>query len=187
MCCFFFFQAEDGIRDLVRSRGLGDVYKRQLLKDTVYVVANSGISFFNSHIDVVNHTQPLVHISELRVNNTRADYSEELEFRYGQNTIQIGFDGISYRSMGKMVYKYLLSNGKDTLSSLTTNREVEFLSLQPGNYTFHVSAMNTTGVWSEQPASLVFTILPPWWQTFWFLVIMCLLLIGALWLSLIHI
>ena len=38
MCCtvvcllcflFFFFQAEDGIRDLVRSRGLGDVYKRQ--------------------------------------------------------------------------------------------------------------------------------------------------------------
>ena len=30
VCCFiFFFQAEDGIRDLVRSRGLGDVYKRQ--------------------------------------------------------------------------------------------------------------------------------------------------------------
>ena len=36
MCCtifFFFFQAEDGIRDLVRSRGLGDVYKRQLIFD----------------------------------------------------------------------------------------------------------------------------------------------------------
>ena len=34
ICFFFFFvicffQAEDGIRDLVRSRGLGDVYKRQ--------------------------------------------------------------------------------------------------------------------------------------------------------------
>ena len=29
VCCFF-FQAEDGIRDLVRSRGLGDVYKRQV-------------------------------------------------------------------------------------------------------------------------------------------------------------
>ena len=29
MFCFF-FQAEDGIRDLVRSRGLGDVYKRQV-------------------------------------------------------------------------------------------------------------------------------------------------------------
>ena len=29
MFMIFFFQAEDGIRDLVRSRGLGDVYKRQ--------------------------------------------------------------------------------------------------------------------------------------------------------------
>ena len=29
----FFFQAEDGIRDLVRSRGLGDVYKRQIIFD----------------------------------------------------------------------------------------------------------------------------------------------------------
>ena len=29
IACCFFFQAEDGIRDLVRSRGLGDVYKRQ--------------------------------------------------------------------------------------------------------------------------------------------------------------
>eukprot|EP00657_Telonema_sp_P-1_P009322 TRINITY_DN3513_c0_g1_i1.p1 TRINITY_DN3513_c0_g1~~TRINITY_DN3513_c0_g1_i1.p1 ORF type:complete len:119 (-),score=93.91 TRINITY_DN3513_c0_g1_i1:82-438(-) len=33
MLFFFFFQAEDGIRDLVRSRGLGDVYKRQKLED----------------------------------------------------------------------------------------------------------------------------------------------------------
>ena len=33
--CFFFFQAEDGIRDLVRSRGLGDVYKRQSMSRSV--------------------------------------------------------------------------------------------------------------------------------------------------------
>ena len=32
--CFFFFQAEDGIRDAQESRGLGDVYKRQTLVET---------------------------------------------------------------------------------------------------------------------------------------------------------
>ena len=32
---FCFFQAEDGIRDLVRSRGLGDVYKRQPLQQEI--------------------------------------------------------------------------------------------------------------------------------------------------------
>ena len=30
VCVFFFFQAEDGIRDAQESRGLGDVYKRQV-------------------------------------------------------------------------------------------------------------------------------------------------------------
>ena len=33
-CPCVFFQAEDGIRDLVRSRGLGDVYKRQVQRAT---------------------------------------------------------------------------------------------------------------------------------------------------------
>ena len=31
-CSYVFFQAEDGIRDVERSRGLGDVYKRQPLR-----------------------------------------------------------------------------------------------------------------------------------------------------------
>ena len=35
----FFFQAEDGIRDLVRSRGLGDVYKRQVWIRCLVVMA----------------------------------------------------------------------------------------------------------------------------------------------------
>ena len=33
---WLFFQAEDGIRDVERSRGLGDVYKRQI--QTRYVL-----------------------------------------------------------------------------------------------------------------------------------------------------
>ena len=36
-----FFQAEDGIRDLVRSRGLGDVYKRQ--GDVLAFLPNSAL------------------------------------------------------------------------------------------------------------------------------------------------
>ena len=43
--CFFFvfcFQAEDGIRDLVRSRGLGDVYKRQLQDVAVHLELDAG-------------------------------------------------------------------------------------------------------------------------------------------------
>ena len=37
-CLFFFFQAEDGIRDAQESRGLGDVYKRQRRERSVAVI-----------------------------------------------------------------------------------------------------------------------------------------------------
>mgnify|MGYP007112040674 CR=1 FL=1 len=40
----FFFQAEDGIRDLVRSRGLGDVYKRQVISSLPNVVSRQWLS-----------------------------------------------------------------------------------------------------------------------------------------------
>ena len=48
---FFFFQAEDGIRDLVRSRGLGDVYKRQAQHHVASLMA-VGVVEFLEMVDV---------------------------------------------------------------------------------------------------------------------------------------
>ena len=48
VCCCFLFQAEDGIRDLVRSRGLGDVYKRQV-NETVNLTLFAVVSREVSH------------------------------------------------------------------------------------------------------------------------------------------
>ena len=54
----FFFQAEDGIRDLVRSRGLGDVYKRQVLECT-----ELGCELLRAKCDVaVPHAVALFHM-----------------------------------------------------------------------------------------------------------------------------
>ena len=67
LCCvafwyavFFFFQAEDGIRDLVRSRGLGDVYKRQFL-DTCLV------QFLLPDFEVNGRQHAVVRVLALRV------------------------------------------------------------------------------------------------------------------------
>ena len=49
----FFFQAEDGIRDLVRSRGLGDVYKRQRDQQDRSACAERGV--LTSFDDCLGH------------------------------------------------------------------------------------------------------------------------------------
>ena len=80
---FFFFQAEDGIRYLVRSRGLGDVYKRQGLNwlnqtfnslltfasiyfissDTGFVAGNGGLIY--KTVNAVSYTHLTLPTSDL--------------------------------------------------------------------------------------------------------------------------
>ena len=72
MFIFFFFQAEDGIRDLVRSRGLGDVYKRQLVADAHAAVDETvaleelGVEFAEGFASLVGRIEdPLLHAQEI--------------------------------------------------------------------------------------------------------------------------
>ena len=51
----FFFQAEDGIRDLVRSRGLGDVYKRQEHARTAQPGEVCGLGAVGSKLSAISH------------------------------------------------------------------------------------------------------------------------------------
>ena len=65
---FFFFQAEDGIRDLVRSRGLGDVYKRQAQTDEALLLRHVARQAPEVHVvrrplaGRVLHALSLIHI-----------------------------------------------------------------------------------------------------------------------------
>ena len=65
---FFFFQAEDGIRDLVRSRGLGDVYKRQGMNGLEVARVASGkchvvfVTAYNEHAVAAFEQLSLIHI-----------------------------------------------------------------------------------------------------------------------------
>ena len=65
----FFFQAEDGIRDLVRSRGLGDVYKRQGVdyccggkKPLADAVKDAGLDLKTILADLEHTLLSLIHI-----------------------------------------------------------------------------------------------------------------------------
>mgnify|MGYP003381477926 CR=1 FL=1 len=67
-CARFFFQAEDGIRDLVRSRGLGDVYKRQIYASThrippkAFFEADEWAHLADWEAELMPHYLSLIHI-----------------------------------------------------------------------------------------------------------------------------
>ena len=50
---FFFFQAEDGIRDAQESRGLGDVYKRQVSTIVPTLAPGAGVTVPSQDVDTI--------------------------------------------------------------------------------------------------------------------------------------
>ena len=67
------FEAEDGIRDLVRSRGLGDVYKRQLLRNRGQTPLEIVVVDNGSTDDTLSYLQELVHNGCLLYTSDAAD------------------------------------------------------------------------------------------------------------------
>jgi len=96
----------------------------------------------------------------------------------GQNQIQIDFVGLSFAAGDVLRYQYKLEGSGADWSAPTEQRTVNFASLSPGRYQFLVRAVNSEGAASEQPAVVIFTILPPIWQRWWFVTLM--LMTGAL-------
>ncbi len=158
------------ITNIHHSDGLlnDEISEIAVLNDTVYVATNSGISFFSSNADFTNTVSPKIYISSVRMNTKKIPGFENLSFPHDSNNLQISFNAISFKSFEKITYKYLLVHDRDTISSTTMNREVEFLSLAPGSYHFSVMAMNKSGIWSDTSANFNFVIHPAWWQSVWF-------------------
>ncbi len=90
-----------------------------------------------------------------------------LRLPYHQNSFNFSFVNPGVLAKERTVYRYLLE-GKDTEWSEIGPKTVSriYYNIEPGKYSFKVITRGFNGVWSE-PDVLSFTILPPWWQTWW--------------------
>jgi signal transduction histidine kinase len=58
-------------------------------------------------------------------------------------------------------------------------RTATYTSLPPGHYRFLIRACNNSGVWIEKPVAVNVIVHPPFWQTWWFIAAMALLLLSG--------
>ena len=96
----FFFQAEDGIRDLVRSRGLGDVYKRQF--NSLAITFDR--CFFNSFF----YARTLAHTSGINNHDFLSVVFQMRVLRFTRCVGDRGYDGALLANDG--VYERGLSD-----------------------------------------------------------------------------
>jgi signal transduction histidine kinase/sugar lactone lactonase YvrE len=119
-----------------------------------------------------NQHPPPVFVQSVLVNDQSRNFSSHggalLEVPPRSKKIEFRFAALSYAAPEKVRVKYRLEGVDLDWIEAGPQRSAVYAALAPRNYRLRVTACNNDGVWNEQGASLVFTILPAWWQTWWF-------------------
>jgi len=146
-----------------------DCVSRSLFPDadgSVWVGTSRGLCRFHPHARPVGDVAPPVILTSVQFGDRSASAVSGMKVPYQLHSLVVGFAGLSFLNERAVRFRYRL-RGLEGAWVETTQREIRYPSLPPGTYQFDVLACNPEGVWSTQPASLAFRILPPWWRSWW--------------------
>lgn len=106
-------------------------------------------------------------------------YKKRLELSWKENYFQFELVAMDYTDPAKNKFKYKLEGYDQDWSAPTNVRYVSYTELPGGDYVFKVKAANNDGIWNEKPYELHITVVPPFWKTktFYVLVIIFSLLL----------
>lgn len=90
------------------------------------------------------------------------------------------FAALSFTDAHKNRYAYRLEGYDPTWVQAKTHRLARYTNVPPGEYVFRVKGSNNDGVWNEQGAAIRVTITPPYYETWWFRVLMAVSIFGLL-------
>jgi signal transduction histidine kinase len=94
-----------------------------------------------------------------------------LQIPPGRHRFEFHFTGLSFTVPEKVRFKHRLEGLEQDWGEPDSKRSADYSYIAPGDYTFRVMACNNDGVWNENQAALPFTVLPLFWQTWWFRVL----------------
>ncbi len=104
--------------------------------------------------------------------------TDEITLAYDQATFTIAYTALNFIASPKNQFAYKMLGLDKDWNYVKDVRSVTYTNLSPGDYIFKVKASNNDGVWNETGKSIKINILPPFWQRWWFKVIIVSLALG---------
>ncbi|MEI6075183.1 MAG: two-component regulator propeller domain-containing protein [Verrucomicrobiota bacterium] len=98
----------------------------------------------------------------------------------GTRQLEIRYTALSFSASRQVRFRYRLAGFDPRWIEAADQRVVYFSHLPPRRYQFEVTACNNHGVWSETGDQLVFEVLPFFWQTEWFKLLIGLAVAGVM-------
>jgi signal transduction histidine kinase len=128
-----------------------------------------------------NLIPPPVSIFSISGEKGRKATSGPIRFDAGTHIVEIDYAGLSLSIPERVQFRYKLEGMDTDWQNVGTRRQAYYNNLGPGSYRFRVIACNNDGVWNETGAFIDFSVLPAYYQTFWFRILCAVALLGVLW------
>ena len=190
------YDIKDGLLSYVCNRNA--IYRKN--DGTILVGSTNGLNVF--HPDSINDitNTPNAFFTNLRIDNTivnigdtingrvvltkNLNYTNEIIIEPKDKIFTIEFAAKTFTLPEKCWFKYKLEGfDKNWKTTQASRQHITYTNLNPGDYIFQVKASNSDGLWSDYEAKMNITVLPSFWQSIWFklVIVFCILIIFYAW------
>lgn len=181
------YTISDGLQSL-KYTNRNAIYKNK--KGELFFGASNGFTYVNPTDIQYDRTFPAVYFVDFKLFNKPVEigtnYSplpkqitelNEISLKQNQSVFTIGYVAVNYMAPEKIKYAYRLVGLEEEWNYVGKKREANYTNLDQGEYLFQVKSTNIEGDWNTEIRTMKIIILPAWYETIMFRIIMIVLLV----------
>jgi ligand-binding sensor domain-containing protein/signal transduction histidine kinase/DNA-binding response OmpR family regulator len=149
-------------------------------KGEFFIGGENGFNVFYPKNIKNNNFIPPVYLSNLKINNITAEIgaensplkkhigeTTEITLSYKQSSFTVEFIALNYTRSARNQFSYKLEGFDNDWNDAGNDRSASYTNIKPGKYVFMVKGSNNDGIWNNTPTRLLINIEPPFWKTWW--------------------
>ncbi|TAL41529.1 MAG: hypothetical protein EPN92_12870, partial [Chitinophagaceae bacterium] len=136
---------------------------------TAWALLSNGLIKITPENRMATGYEPKLMIESIKSGKDTIEKKTGISLSYKQNSLSFYFSAPTYLDEKQVHYSYQLQGSSNTeWTEPSNNAMVSFIDLHAGDYTLNTKASFPAGRYPDQTIQYQFSILPPWWQKWWF-------------------
>ncbi len=107
------------------------------------------------------------------------EYLQEITLAWPQDSFEFEFAAFAYGQPSKNQYSYTLEGFDSNWKNIGNQRNGRYTNLPGGTYSLRLRGSNSDGTWNQQGQSIKVTVIPPYWEMWWFRSLVAFVLVTA--------
>ncbi len=167
------------------SEGLlcSEILDIEIINDKIFIASKEGLFEFPKSVmeKAKQQQKKWLEIEKITLEGDQVlNLDDSIEVKYSNPEMKIIFKSISFKKGSEIIYRYKIKENDNW--KYTSNNSIDLSDLSYGNYLFELQVKTEDEQWKESVQKSI-TILPPFWKTWWFTILMFGIMVLIIFLS----